>query len=165
MTGNGDDRCGVVEGEDLTPFLAAVDKANQLTRWTDGTTGDRALVVRPLPGEPIRAADRLAVVGRRLGLLDRVIRRALGVASLRVRRGQVLAVGLGRVVGPGTRLRICGIDGPPASLRPDDHRAPRAITGVCRPHRACCGHSSRTGHRTGSATFVPTPGADPGRCQ
>jgi hypothetical protein len=43
----------VVEGAELPPFLAAAGQANQLTRWTDGTTGDRVLIVRPLlPGEP-----------------------------------------------------------------------------------------------------------------
>ena len=52
-TGVAADRCGIVEGSDVAPFLAAAGAANQLTRWTDGTTGDRLLVVRPLlPGEP-----------------------------------------------------------------------------------------------------------------
>jgi hypothetical protein len=52
LVGEGD-RCGIVEGAELGPFLAAAGQANQLTRWTDGTTGDRVLLVRPLlPGEP-----------------------------------------------------------------------------------------------------------------
>jgi hypothetical protein len=49
----GTDRCGLVEGAELPAFLTAAGQANQLTRWTDGTTGDRVLIVRPLlPGEP-----------------------------------------------------------------------------------------------------------------
>jgi hypothetical protein len=52
-TGTADDRCGIVGGAELPAFLAAAGQANQLTRWTDGTTGGRVLVVRPLlPGEP-----------------------------------------------------------------------------------------------------------------
>ena len=52
-TGTGDDRCGVVEGAELPAFLTAAGQANQLSQWTDGTTGGRMLVVRPmLPGEP-----------------------------------------------------------------------------------------------------------------
>jgi hypothetical protein len=51
--GAGTDRCGVVEGEELARLLPAVQEANALTQWTDGTTGGRILVVRPLvPGEP-----------------------------------------------------------------------------------------------------------------
>src|SRR5205085_2168019 len=46
------DRCGVVEGPELPALLAAVEQANVLSQWTDGTTGGRILVVRPvLPGE------------------------------------------------------------------------------------------------------------------
>lgn len=52
-TGNAGDRCGIVEGSELPAFIAAASKANQLTQWTDGTTGGRVLVLRPLlPGEP-----------------------------------------------------------------------------------------------------------------
>lgn len=51
--GGDTDRCGVVEGADLALLLPAAQEANALTRWTDGTTGGRVLVVRPLvPGEP-----------------------------------------------------------------------------------------------------------------
>jgi len=51
--GGGTDRCGIVEGADLAQLLPAVQQANALTQWTDGTTGGRVLVVRPLtPGEP-----------------------------------------------------------------------------------------------------------------
>ena len=51
--GGGTDRCGVVEGADLALLLPAAQEANALTQWTDGTTGGRVLVVRPLvPGEP-----------------------------------------------------------------------------------------------------------------
>jgi hypothetical protein len=46
--GTGTDRCGVVEGADLALLLPAVQAANALTQWTDGTTGGRVLVVRPL---------------------------------------------------------------------------------------------------------------------
>ena len=47
------DRCGVVEGADLALLLPAVQEANAMTQWTDGITGGRVLVVRPLvPGEP-----------------------------------------------------------------------------------------------------------------
>lgn len=48
----GGDRCGIVEGAELPKFLAAAGTANQLTQWTDGTTGGRVLIVRAvLPGE------------------------------------------------------------------------------------------------------------------
>jgi hypothetical protein len=51
--GAGTDRCGVIEGADLALLLPAVQEANTLTQWTDGTTGGRVLVVRPLvQGEP-----------------------------------------------------------------------------------------------------------------
>jgi hypothetical protein len=49
----GTDRCGVVDGGDLAKLLPAAQEANALTQWTDGTTGGRILVVRPLvPGDP-----------------------------------------------------------------------------------------------------------------
>jgi hypothetical protein len=51
--GAGTDRCGVVQGADLARLVPAVRQANALTQWTDGTTGGRVLVVRPLvTGEP-----------------------------------------------------------------------------------------------------------------
>ena len=46
-------RCGVVEGEELAPVLAAFGRANALTRWTDDTDAQYGVVARPLfPGEP-----------------------------------------------------------------------------------------------------------------
>ena len=51
--GGATDRCGVVEGADLALLMPAAQEANALTQWTDGTTGGRMLVLRPLvPGEP-----------------------------------------------------------------------------------------------------------------
>lgn len=51
--GGATDRCGLVEGEDLAALLPAVEQANELTRWADGSGDVRGLIVRiVLPGEP-----------------------------------------------------------------------------------------------------------------
>ena len=56
-------RCGVIEGADLAPALAAFGAANELTRWTDDTDAQFGAVVRPLfPGEPDPCAEGSARV-------------------------------------------------------------------------------------------------------